>query len=983
MFSLPVNIFFSYASSADKDTFLFDALKKHLTLLKSLGYVNVWYDSAIAAGSNWQKIVDNYLDTADIIVLLFSADFLASDHCREVEMKRALERRELGVARVIYVLLRPVDWSELSLDSAGFLPPGGNPISLWPDMDSALMEVVKGIKKVVDELTDRVVNTLARGPKKFLSNLPYRQNLFFTGREELLTSIHSYFSAYARHTRIQALNGLAGIGKTEIAIEYAYRYPQEYQAIFWIRASSLELFHTDVQALADLLLLPEKERTSERKLFAAIQRYLQSSEGWLLFFDDLEDFRLIDLLIPLQCKGHVLLTSRIQIKHRSVHALSVAPMTMDESALFLLRRIKLIPEQAGLDVALPDDYLHALAVAQALDGFPLVLDQAGAYIEDTESDLSHYLTLYRTHQAYLLQQRGQSSESHPESVTATLDLAFEQVRKVNPLAMQLLYLFAFLHFDAIPDEMLIQGGIELDEPLKALALDPLALDAALATLLGFSLVHGRTDTTLLRIHRIVQAVLRDSLSADQQRYWVTMAVRLVNRVFPGSGFPAWPLYQRYLAQAQCCVTFITEFQLVDLAAAQLAQRLGEYCSKRALYDEARSYLTLAIDLYERISGLESLDIARALVSQGFLFYKLGDYTQSEMLYLRALAIYGQMLEPEEQNTGILLNNLALLYREQNRYQEAEVLYQRVLALYRQIFGPQHSEVATVLNNLALLYQKQNRYQEAEELYLQALVQREATLQAGNPNLAQSWNNLATLYQMQGRYQEAKPLLQRALALYEQTMGFEHPDTAASLNNLAILFSALGDYEQARDLHLRELAIYEQTFGLEHSDTAFTLNNLGKIYRLQNNDPQAEASYLQAIAIYERTLGPDHPDRALPLNNLGKLYLLQHRYSQAESLLLQAVAIAERGLGPEHLQTLWYSSNLAELYTYQGKYEEAELLYQRALAGYQQILGLENPDTVQIAEKFAKLYEVTARIEKAVALRQTIMQAIKERGKKGY
>jgi tetratricopeptide (TPR) repeat protein len=971
MSSSPINIFFSYASSADEDKQLFDALRKHLTALKWLGYIAELYDSAISAGSDWRQVIDAYLNKADIIVLLFSADFLDSYHCREVEMKRALELYEVGTARVIYVLLRPVDWSGLPLNNPIFLPPGGDAVSLWPNRDSAFVEVVKGIRKVVDELTNRVVNTFALGPKRFLWSVPYRRNLFFTGREEFLGVLHTYFSSgYARQNRIQALNGLAGIGKTEIAIEYAYRYQQEYQAVFWIRASSLDIFYADALALADLLALPEKDRVNEARLFTSIQRYLQSHEGWLLCFDDLDDFHLVEKLVPPQCSGHVLLTTRIQIKRTSIHAHALSSMTMDEGALFLLRRAGLISRQEFLDTARPEDHFHALAVVQEFDGFPLALDQAGAYIEETEGNLAHYLTLYHQHRARLLQQRVQISDSHPQSVTMTLLLAFEQVVQVHPVAMELLYLFAFLYSDAIPDEMIVQGAVALDEPLYTLVLNPLELDVTIAALVRFSLVHRRADTTTLNIHRMVQVVLRDSRSLDQRKYWAMIAIRLVNAVFPRDGFPSWSLYQRYLAQAQYCIAYVKEFDLVELAAAQLSKRLGDYCSKRALYDEAETYLTLAVDLYERLSGPESLDVAGALASLALLYYLLGDYSQSEAFYVRALGLYEQIPTTEYQTMAILWNDLALLYLDQGRYGESESLYQRVLTLYTQISGPQHVGVTTTLNNLALLYQKQGRYQESEKLYLKVLKQREAILQAGHPDFAQSWNNLATLYQDQGRYEEAKPFLQQALALFEQTMGSEHPDTAMSINNLALLFSELGDYEQAQDLHLRALAIYEQIFGTEHPDIALTLNNIGKIYFILDDNFQAEAFYRRAIDLYERVLGPEHPDIALSLNNLGKLYLHQGRILEAEPLLLRAIAIAERSLGPEHLNTLWYVSNLAQFYTLRGEYHSAEALYQHAFTAYLQNLGRDHPETVDILERYALLYELTSRPEAADALRQT-------------
>ncbi len=882
-------------------------------------------------------------------------------------MKRALERYEVGAVRVIYVLLRPVDWSGLPIDSVGFLPADGNPISLWRDKDLAFQEVARGIRKVVDELTERVAAPFIREPKTPLWTVPYRRNLYFTGREELLALLHTYFSpTHSLHTRIQALNGLAGIGKTQIAIEYAYRYQQEYQAVLWVRGSSLDVFCADLLALANLLSLPEKELGSESQLFAAIRRYLQYHEQWLLLIDDLDVFHLVDSLVPPHCKGHVLLTTRIQAKGTSIHALPVPPMTFDESALFLLRRAKIIEEQATLTAALPAEYIQALAVVREVDRFPLALDQAGAYIEETGRSLNDYLTLYQQHRPQLLQRRGYFFDSHPQSVSATLTLTFEQVAQVNPVAMDVLRLFAFLHPDAISDEMIVDGAAFLDEPLRSLAVDPLALDTAIATLLDFSLVLRRADTTTLGIHRIVQAVLRDLSFLTQPQHWALLVVRLVYAIFPRPDFSSWPLCQRYLPHAQLCATYIIEFKFVELPAAQLLLYLGRYCSQRALYTEANTYLPLALDLYEQVLGPQSLEVAETLAALASLFFRLGDNLQVESLYTRALVLYEQLLGPEHPETAILLNNLALLYQEQGRYLEAESHYQRVLAIYHQVYGQQHLEIATTLNNLALLYQKLGQYQRAEEFFQQALAQREILLEPGDPAFAQSWNNLATIYQDQEKYQEAEPFLLRSLDLFEQTVGPEHPDTAVCMNNLAELYCSLAKYQQAEELHLRALAINERFLGSEHPDTALTLSNLGRLYRIRGNYQQAETFYLQALSIYEQTLGSEHPDTALLLNNLGKLYLLLGNYQQATSLLLRAIAIAEQVFGPDHPDTLWYLRNLAELYTLQERYQDAESLYQRILATCQKNSGqAQHPDVALVLEKYAHLREkMQKRVEDA-------------------
>ncbi len=245
------------------------------------------------------------------------------------------------------------------------------PVSSRRERDTALLEVAKGIRQVVEELSAQFVSSLTRSsrPKFPLWNVPHRRNPFFTGREDVLASLHNHFaSSQTSYTLIQALSGLGGIGKTQLAIEYAYRYQHEYRAVFWIRADSRDLFYSDIASLADLLSFPEKNRVDEQALFASVKRWLQRQNKWLLLLDNLEDFTLVDLLISPQCSGHVLLTTRTQATGSLARALAIIQMTIDESALFLLRRAKI------LDKASNTDYTQATYIAQAVDGFPLALD---------------------------------------------------------------------------------------------------------------------------------------------------------------------------------------------------------------------------------------------------------------------------------------------------------------------------------------------------------------------------------------------------------------------------------------------------------------------------------------------------------------------------------------------------------------------------------------------------------------------------------
>ncbi|MBO0777905.1 MAG: toll/interleukin-1 receptor domain-containing protein, partial [Ktedonobacteraceae bacterium] len=502
---------------------MFNDLSKHLSVLRRQHLIDEWYDSAISAGSNITQVIEAHLRAADIIVLLISAEFLASERCYELEMQRALELSTTGTARLIPIILSPIDWEALPLAHYSPLPTGGIPIRLKRNIDAALSEVAQGIRKVVEELAGQVkrARTRSASPKFPLYHCPYRQNAFFTDRETILTTLSSSFAFSQTHqTRILALNGLGGIGKTQIALEYLYRSSHLYPIILWINASSREQFSIEVSALAEKLRLPEQDRADEDHLFAAVKHWLQSQTAWLLVLDHLDDLTLIDVIVPPQGSGHILLTTSIQLMGEFASTIPVTQMTTDASVQFLLQRAGIIPAKAPLNKASFEAIQQATAIVQAMDGLPLALDQAGAYLEETGCGLNAYLTLFHQERATLLGRRGRS-QNHPDSVTITLTLVVEKVVQQRSTNLHLLRLLAFLHPEAIPYELLVDGADALNEPLRSLAARPLALNEALADLRSYSLIHHLADTTTLRIHCIIQTVLIDALPKRQQRQWAS------------------------------------------------------------------------------------------------------------------------------------------------------------------------------------------------------------------------------------------------------------------------------------------------------------------------------------------------------------------------------------------------------------------------------------------------------------------------------
>ncbi len=691
-----------------------------------------------------------------------------------------------------------------------------------------------------------------------LWTVPSLRNPFFTGREHPLQQLADAFQSrgLASVRQPQALSGLGGIGKTQIAIEYAYRFSAHYQAVLWARAATREALLADYVAFAELLALPQAQMGEQARVVQAVKQWLATHTGWLLILDNADDLALAREFLPLGSAGHVLLTTRAEVTAPLARRIEIDSLPTEVGADFLLHRSGLLPAEQPLQAASPADQSLAQELCEQLGGLPLALDQAGAYVQENACRLSDYLGWFLERGAELLRQRGDLTEDHPDAVATTWSLSFEQVEQRNAAAAELLRWCAFLHPDSIPEELLAQGTAVFGLPLEALAADPLAMNAALKELRAYSLVRRDPGSQTLSLHRLIQAVLKNDMNEPTRRRWAEQTVRAVHAAFPTEVEHAtWGQSERLLPHALTCMRLVEQDHLVFAEAAHLLHQTARY-------------------LYQR-----------------------GRYQEAEPLYLRSLAIREQHLGPQHPDTATSLDSLGKLYYHQEKNEQAESLYQRAFTIREQHLGPQHPDTAKSLHNLAGLYFTLGEYEQAESLYQRALAIREQQLGPEHPDTAKSLQNLAQLYEALGKDEQAELLYLRALVIFEQQRGPNHPDTAGCMDLLAVLYTEKGKYEQAEPLLLRALAIREEQLGLEHSRTAWSLHNLAKLYFAQGKYEQAESLMQRAFTIRERQLGPDHSETADSVKWLAFLAVQQGKYGQAEPLYQRALTSYEQQLGP--------------------------------------------------------------------------------------
>ena len=775
-------------------------------------------------------------------------------------------------------------------------------------------------------------------------NLP-RRNPNFTGRNAVLDNLRQSLSNGQTTAVTQsALYGLGGIGKSQLAIEYAYRFSSSYDVVWWLRSEEPSSLATDYTALAPQLNIEVPEGTAQPIVVDAVRDWLDHHQGWLLVFDNAVDVKSLSEYLPRGAGGHALITSRNYEWKQMALPLEITVWDRGESIAFLHKRTG------------QDDDAGADAIAEELGDLPLALEQAAVYMDKKGKGYADYLRLF-TSRREKLWEKEESPDGYKEKVATTWSLAFEEVENV-PLAQPLLHLSSFTAPDAIPQSLMLQAlGYTGEDQSDPQEVDEFAFDEAIAALRSYSLITMEPASDVYDIHRLVQTVIRDRIDNDDSNRYRVALLNTLSEQFSGDGYDnpsCWPAFEQLLSHAERLIEEETNDGVQRDETSSLLNNMGSYYHCRTLYAKAEPLYQRALEIWEKQLGPDHPEVAISLNNLAVLLKDQGKYGKAEPLCQRALAIREKQLGPDHPEIATSLNTLAALLQDQGKYCDAEPLYRRALGIDEKALGPEHLNVASSLNNLASLLQAQGKSVAAEPLYRRSLEIIEKQLGSEHPLVASSLNNLASLLKAQGKYCDAEPLYQRALAIREKQLSSDHPDVAISLNNLALLLKAQGKYGEAEPLSRRALAIREKHLGPNHPSVANSLNNLASLLKDQGKYGEAEPLYQRSLAICEKQLGPEHPDVATNLNNLALLLQIQGKYSEAEPLCRRALGIDEKALGPEHPSVASSLNNLASLLQAQGKSVAAEPLYRRSLEIIEKQLSSDHPDVATILYNLAGL-----------------------------
>ncbi|MEY9962915.1 MinD-like ATPase involved in chromosome partitioning or flagellar assembly/tetratricopeptide (TPR) repeat protein [Streptacidiphilus sp. MAP12-16] len=805
---------------------------------------------------------------------------------------------------------------------------------------------------------------------------PRLRNPAFTGRSAVLERLRDQLRGSSTATGVQptpqALSGLGGVGKTQIALEYAHRFMADYDLVWWIEAEQPDQVVLSLAELAGRLKLQVGDSVAEaaeaaREALRQGTRYAR----WLLIFDNADEPASIARFFPAG-PGHVLVTSRNQVWSGQAEDLEVDVFTRGESIEHLCRRVQGLSRK------------DADRVAEAVGDLPLAVEIAAAWLETTGTPVSTYVA--ELQQEAPLALAATQVNDYPSVFGATWNVSINRLREQSPAAARLLQLCAFFSADPISMSLFYSGQmirtlVEYDPDLQ----DKFMLGKVIQAIGRYGLAKVDAGSNTFQVHRMVQAVIRSQLDAEEQ----VAAMHEVHRILVDArplvddmdDPDNWPPFERIWphlvpSKADDCDEADTRQLLIDRvrylwkrgeleAGAELGRRLHEaWITKLGELDRQTLLLRFQLanvlrtqgrfeealaydeDTLERQKVVLTPDHPYTLMTAGSLgadLRALGRFQKALELDKETYNKFKDLFGEDHPRTMAIAHNLAIDYRFTGRYASARDLDQETLERRIAVLGPRHPYTLTTKAALAEDLRSLGDFDGSVELLEEFRVEYTSVPVLDLPTLRYT-KSLAVALRKAGRQGEAKRLTKETYERYLERYGANFPDSLACALNLAADYSASGDKETARDSAREVYQGYQDSLGARHPFTLACANNVAIYLRGSDAVPEAVELGERTLTALGEVVGPRHPYTLSAMINLANAHADAGELERSEELLRGAITILTERYGAQHPDVVVAQANLAATLREAGHREKAQELRAQVLAELVRQFGEEHPTT---------------------------------------
>jgi cellulose biosynthesis protein BcsQ/tetratricopeptide (TPR) repeat protein len=977
-----------FISHVEQDRMWADWLAHQLT---SVGYEVSLQGTAFPPGSDLETELRRAISGASCTLAVISPDYLKSTIAR-IAWDAALTRDRIGSQGLLvpvkvtkfdtwgrYSSRVPVDLTNLNAEAA---------------VDEVLAAVhdpglrPSGHRR--PEPSD-VAPPRFPGSQPLVLSLPLR-NPHFVGRDaELLKLRQRLTSSPSAVVVPQAVSGLGGVGKTQLVQEYAYRFSADYDVVWWIPASQPAEARAKLAALAPLLLgavaggeATDPDAGDTGQLIRAVLTALRRGDpyrDWLVIFDNAENPDEIAPLTPIG-PGHVIITTRNQDWGADkAELVGIDVFSRAESVELLKRRGQPMSDQ------------DADRLADRLGDLPLALEQAAVWLSETGMSVQEYLQLFDEHERANRRRETpvgleDRSETYPASVAATWSIVFERLRVDAPASLQLLELCAFFGPEPIPFRVLRFGHrVGLPEPLASSLADSIRRRRAVREIGRYALAKIDPASDTVQVHRLVQAVLRASVTPEQRRAYIDSVHALITLANPGSpdtrnGWPQLAELSAHVVPTTIVDSTDSRARKVVLDQVRYRYRRGDFEGSRDLAVYARQHWNERLGADDEQTLLVSRHLADAL-------WWLGKYEEARLINEDTIDRLARIYGEEHEHMLATRNSIGAGYRVQGRFADARRLDESNLAVHRRVYGDDAPETLRCCHNLAVDLRLLGDFGAAYDLDEETLRRRNAVLDPKDSSILATTVNLARDVYFLGDFPGALQMMRTALERFAPVFTNDHPEMLSANRALSGALRMAGNYDLAAEASQENLALYRARFGPdqqqtldamviagnnqravgdlssarrlleaaltssralfteEHFFTQAAAVDLAVVERAQGDLESAAVRIDRALDVFRRLHGPDHFFTVATLANRASDLAARGQHQAAREVSAEVAGIAARTRGPNHPDTLLYLVNLSIDQQAAGD-SDGQLLFEDTLARLAQVLGPEHPVFIDTA-----------------------------------
>ncbi|MCJ1306895.1 hypothetical protein MMC25_000539 [Agyrium rufum] len=808
------------------------------------------------------------------------------------------------------------------------------------------------------------------GRKAPIFMLPFARDEHFINRQDVLDRIFSKFTT----SRRVAIAGMGGVGKSQIAIEFCYRFKDEEKNcdahVFWAYASTESRLEGAYKEIARKLCIPGADDPNA-EMSELVCEWLSDHEErpWLLVVDNADDAstffatksgtspdgrgKSMAKYLPRSKQGSILITTRDKrvgerLTINREKPIPISPMTDDEAIDLLQAKVS---EDAWNDV-------DARELLKDLAYLPLAITQAAAFISENEDmTISDYVEAFGANDMEVKDLLSTNLEDDrrdmdtENSVMRTWKMSFQQIKKEKPRAAEILSLMAMFDRQGIP-RMLLRDRDETEASFRL----------AIGTLQAFSLITAeKGKDSAFGMHRLVQLSTQTWLENEGTfDEWASKALRTLVLNYPKVEYKTWSLCEQLTPHINTVLSRNFKDKWSRLDSAKLLDDVAWYERKMGRYKVSYSMGMEALRIREELLPEDDIALYDSYETVGHALKRQCEWEKARDYLEKSLHGRERVLGMEHSDTLRSLGDFAYILGELGDLDSAEKMHQREFEYCERVRGPQNHRTLASMESLASVMMDRKQYKAAEKLYRKVLQIRKKMLGDDHPDTLNSLANVSDALIDQGYYPAAKTMIQYAHDQWVNLLGPEHPSAISTLRRLALLADYEENPEKAERLYRQVVELRIKTLGLEHYKTISVMNDLG--VSLQDQGPHrymdAEELYRKAFEAREQMLGSSHPKTLVSLDEIAYIVGKQGRYMESVELYRDCLRRKEQSKGSMDLGTLAGYSNLGCALQNCGEqfYEEAEILLRKAYEGRLNVLGSTDSKT---KNSYKFLYDLLA------------------------